>query len=193
MLLIENPVRVIGTLNLKKIVFGCGKEIPDNSSFCGTSLQKSSKPKLQTFAPVYTSNSGNRKSHAKLIGGVVVAVVIIAAVLVIATNLAAFTSYVLGRSVINPPKPEVTMVSGEGGFEGLNYVFRVDVNVRNIGGAGTIEVFAQINGAGIYDEASQKIYLDEDSSQSLQFVFDVSVLGPLEDPSISYEAWAQPA
>jgi hypothetical protein len=192
---------VIGTLNLKKLFLEdfklysskYGKEIPDNSSFCGKNLQKTSKPKLQTSAPVYTSNPRNGKSHAKLIGRVVVAVVIIAAVLVIATNLPAFTSYVLGRPVTNPPKPEVTMVSGEGGFEGLNYVFRVNVNVKNIGGAGTIEVFAQINGAGMYDEASQRIYLDEDASQSLQFVFDVSIWGSLEDPSISYEAWAQPS
>jgi hypothetical protein len=128
----------------------------------------------------------------KLIAGVTVAVVIIAAVLVIVSNLPAFSSSVLGP-VVNPPKPQVTMVNGQDTFDGLDYVFKVDVNVRNNGGAGTIEVFAEINGAGRYEQKSQKIHLDEGATQSLHFVFDISVWGSLGQPSINYKAWAQTA
>ena len=166
----------------------CGKEIPDNATFCsyfGTNIQATSKPEIQTS--VYSSKPSSGKSHAKLIGGVVAAIVIIAIVFVIVSNLPGFSG-----NLFNPTNPDVTMISGNEGFEGLNYVYKVHVNVRNNGGSGRVEVFAQINGAGRYEEKSQIINLDEGESRSLQFVFDISVLGTLGNPSISYKAWANP-
>jgi len=164
----------------------CGKEIPDDATFCshcGTKVQQTLKPQT----PVYYSKPKSGKSYGKIIGGLVVVIVIIGIFLFVISNLPGFNG-----NLLNPTKPEITMVSGEEGFEGLNYVFRVNVNVRNNGGAGEIEVFAQINGAGRYEEKSQIITLGEGESRSLQFVFDISFLGSLGNPSITYKAWANP-
>jgi len=164
----------------------CGKEIPDNSTFCshcGTKIQQTSKPPT----PVHYSKPKSGKSYGKIIGGIVAVIIIIGIFLFIISNLPGFHG-----NLLNPTNPEITMVSGEEGLEGLNYVFRVNVNVRNNGGAGQIEVFAQINGAGRYEEESQVITLSEGESRSMQFVFDISFLGSLGNPQISYKAWANP-
>ncbi len=45
------------------------------------------------------------------------------------------------------PKPEIISVYGHEGLYGLNYVYYVEVTVRNNGGDGWIKVFAEISGA----------------------------------------------
>jgi hypothetical protein len=91
--------------------------------------------------------------------------------------------------ILNSPKPEITVLTGYESFQGLNYVFKVDVTVKNNGAEGTVTVHAQINGAGRYETQEQSIHLDSSESKSLQFVFDISLWGSLTQPSISYKAW----
>jgi len=83
------------------------------------------------------------------------------------------------------------MVSGYESLQGLlNYVYKVDVTVKNNGADGTCMVYAEISGAGRYEKKYQRIYLTNGESRSLQFVFDISLWGAITSPSITYRAWA---
>ncbi|MCW4001251.1 MAG: hypothetical protein NWE93_13540 [Candidatus Bathyarchaeota archaeon] len=93
-------------------------------------------------------------------------------------------------AIVDPPNPQVTSINGRESFSNLDYTYKVDVTVRNNGGAGNVEVFAEINGAGKYEQQSNTVYLAKGESKSMQFTFDLSVWGSLGQPSVNYRAWA---
>jgi hypothetical protein len=114
-------------------------------------------------------------------------IVLVGAVIVIV--VLAIISYSVLTSFVNRPNPEITMVDGHGGLQGLNYVHYVDVKVTNNGGEGWIRVYAEINGPR-YEEQNQRIYMDEGDTEQLQFVFDVGILDSFS--SVTSKAWAIP-
>jgi len=121
-----------------------------------------------------------KKSPTKwiVIGGAVIAIVVLA-----------FVAYSVLNSFVNRPNPDITMVNGHDGFQGLNYVVYVDVRVTNQGGEGWIKVYAEVSGGGRYEELNQRVYIDSGETKQLQFVFDVGFLQSLFS-SMTYRAWA---
>jgi len=107
-------------------------------------------------------------------------------VIIVAILLVAFVLFPL----INRPQPEVTLVNGYESFQGLNYVYRVDVNVKNNGADGWVRVYAELSGAGRYEKLDKRIYLAKGESDSVQFSFDISIWGALTSPAVTYRAWA---
>ena len=93
---------------------------------------------------------------------------------------------------IYSPNPQVVMMNGHEGFSGLNYVYNVDTTVKNNGASGWVTVYAEINGAGRYEQQNTKIYLANGESKSATLTFDISVWGSLTNPTISYKVWAVP-
>ncbi|MDH5779748.1 MAG: hypothetical protein OEZ29_04045 [Candidatus Bathyarchaeota archaeon] len=93
--------------------------------------------------------------------------------------------------LVNRPRPEITLLDGHGYMQGLNYLYRVDVAVKNNGGGGWVTVHAEISTTGRYEKQDQRVYLDAGESKSLQYVFDISFWGTLFS-SIEYSAWAVP-
>jgi len=112
-----------------------------------------------------------------IVVGIVIGIVVIA-------------SLIFAYNILNRPKPEITLVNGYESFQGLNYVCKVDVTVKNNGADGWIKVYAEISGAGRYEKQEERIYLANGGSRSLQFVFDISLWGAISSPSITYRAWA---
>jgi len=99
-------------------------------------------------------------------------------------------AYIQISAFLNRPKPEVILLDGYESFRGfLNYVYVVDVGVKNNGEGGWITVYAEITGMGKYEEQSKQLYLENNQEEILKFVFDVSVWGALTSPSIQYRAW----
>jgi hypothetical protein len=92
--------------------------------------------------------------------------------------------------IVNSPKPEITMVDGHDGFQGLNYVYYVDTTIKNNGVNGWVTVYAEINGGGRYEKQDRQVYLGNGESKSETFAFDISFLGALSDSSIRYKTWA---
>jgi len=92
---------------------------------------------------------------------------------------------------LNPPRPEIISTNGYDGFQGLNYVLYIDVNVKNNGGSGYVIVYAEISGAGKYEKKESTIYLSSGQTQDVHFTFDVSFWGALLS-QITYRAWAVP-
>lgn len=165
----------------------CGKDISEESTFCphcGKEIPKISKAVIETKD---SSSVQVKKSYGKIIGTIVALIIIIAIVLFVVSMLPGFHG-----NLLNPTDPEITMLTGQEGFEGLNYVFKVDLNVKNNGGSGEVEVFAEIDGSGRIEEKSQTIHLEEGETKSLHFVFDITILGSLGDMSMNYKAWAYP-
>lgn len=116
----------------------------------------------------------------------------IAAVIVVSVLVLVFLFMFQSGMVGNPfgPQPEVILVSGHIGAQGLNYVYYVDANVRNNGNAGYVTVYAEINGAGRTEQQDQRVYVGTEDSRSLTFTFDISLWGSPTDASITYKAWA---
>jgi hypothetical protein len=110
--------------------------------------------------------------------------IIIVAIVLISVFAFVFSTF------INIPKPEVTLVNGYESFQGFNYVYKVDVSVRNNGASGWVKVYAEISGAGRYEKQYKRIYLASGESDARQFVFDISLWGALTNPTITYRAWA---
>ena len=134
--------------------------------------------------PPPPSNKGSKNTI--VLAGITVVIVVSVLVLVF---LFMFQSGMVG----NPfgPQPEVLIVSGHVGAQGLNAVYYVDVNVRNNGNAGYAIVYAEITGdAGKYEKQEQRVYIGTEDSRSLTFTFDISAWGSLNDLSIDYNAWA---
>jgi len=90
------------------------------------------------------------------------------------------------------PKPEIVLLDGYDGFQGLNYVVYIDVGVKNNGGEGWVTVYAEIEGAGKYEKKEQTIYMLSGETKQLQFVFDISFWNALFS-SLTYRAWAVPS
>lgn len=116
-------------------------------------------------------------------------------ILVIATLFVSFSMFSGSSNIftrfINPPRPEIISKYGHDGFHGLNYVFFVDVTVRNNGGEGWIKVFADMEGAGRYEKKDVRIWLGSSETKKLTFTFDVSFLGTLFSlGNLKYRAWA---
>lgn len=107
-------------------------------------------------------------------------------IIIILVSVAAFVFL----TFINKPKPQITLVNGHEGFQGLNYVYYVDVSVKNNGVDGWIKVYAEIKGAGRYETQDKRVYVASGQTYSLQFVIDISLWGALSNPTISYRAWA---
>jgi hypothetical protein len=89
------------------------------------------------------------------------------------------------------PKPEIIRLDGYGGFEGFNYVFYVDVTVKNNGGEGYVSVFAEIRATGKYEKQEQILYMYKGQSQNVRFTFDITLWGSLVG-QVTYKAWAVP-
>jgi hypothetical protein len=69
-----------------------------------------------------------------------------------------------------PHQYYVVRYTSRTGFEGLNYVFSVDVVVQNIGNAsGQARVWSQLNQGSNHYEKHQDIYLSAGESQSYTF------------------------
>ena len=90
--------------------------------------------------------------------------------------------------LLNRPKPDIILLNGHDGFQGLNYVVFVDVNVKNNGAEGWVTTYAELSGGGRYEEQNQRIYLASGETKQLQFVFDVTIWNSLFS-SMTYRAW----
>ena len=124
----------------------------------------------------------SKKSPMKwIVVGTVIGIVVIG--IVVASLISAY-------NILNRPKPEITLVNGYESFQGLNYVYKVDVTVKNNGADGWIKVYAEISGTGRYEKQEERTYLTNGESKSLQFVFDISFWEAISSPSITYHAWA---
>lgn len=123
----------------------------------------------------------NRTAIGKilLIAILVVAVVAVAAIVFVALPALGITA----------PKPEVTITQSHQGLLGLNYVYYVDATVKNNGASGNVTVYASINGADRTEQQNTSVYIAAGESQTVTLTFDISVLGMLSDPSITYKAW----
>ncbi len=128
-------------------------------------------------------------TNSKTVLSIIVASLIVVAVV---AGVYFFALPALHIPGLNNPNPEITMVTGHEGLQGLNYVYYVDATVKNNGVSGWIALYAEINGAGRYERQDTRIYLGDGESQLHTFTFDISVLGTLSQPSISYKAWATP-
>jgi hypothetical protein len=121
-----------------------------------------------------------KKYPLKWIGiGAIIGVVIIA-------------SLIFAYSILNRPNPQIILLDGHDGFQGVNYVAYVDVSVKNNGGDGWVTVYAEIEGAGKYEKKEQRIYMASGETKQLQFVFDISFWNALFS-SLNYRAWAVPS
>ena len=134
----------------------------------------------QTSIPQPPSSQPPKKQFSK---GLLVGTVLIIVVLVAVVAFVFFT-------FVNKPKPQITLINGHEGFQGFNYVYYVDVSVKNNGVDGWVRVYAEINGAGRVEQQDKRVYVASGRSNSLQFVFDISLWGALSNPSISYRTWA---
>jgi flagellar basal body-associated protein FliL len=114
--------------------------------------------------------------------GIIVGIALFTGALLVYMNVQRATSL---------PKPEIIMLNGYTGSQNLNYVFYVDVTVKNNGEEGYIKVYAEINGAGKYEKQEQLLYLGKGQSQNLKFTFDISFWNALFS-QITYNAWATP-
>ena len=89
------------------------------------------------------------------------------------------------------PQPDIVLVDGYDGFQGLSYVAFVDVKVKNNGGDGWVTVYAELEASGYYEELNQRTFLASGQTKDLRFVFDISLLGQ-DFSTVSYRAWADP-
>jgi hypothetical protein len=112
-----------------------------------------------------------------LIGAIIISVIYIA--------------FVYVPHVASLPKPEITKLDGYGGFEGLNYVYYVDVTVKNNGEEGYVSVFAELKATGKYEKQEQILYMYKGQSQNVRFTFDITLWGALTS-QVTYKAWAVP-
>jgi flagellar basal body-associated protein FliL len=100
--------------------------------------------------------------------------------------------YMSVQRAVSLPKPEITKLDGYGGFQqNLNWVFYVDVTVKNNGEEGNVIVYAEISGAGKYEKKEQLVYLAKGESKDLRFTFDISFWNAVFS-QITYKAWAVP-
>jgi hypothetical protein len=141
------------------------------------------QPSILWKGDMAQQNSVPQPQKKQFSKGIIVGIAIITIVLV-SVFLFVFSTF------INKPNPQITLVNGYEGFQGLNYVWYVDVSVKNNGASGWVKVYAEISGAGKYEQKDQRIYLGNGETDSLQFVFDISILGSLGNPTITYRAWA---
>lgn len=89
---------------------------------------------------------------------------------------------------INRPRPDIVLLDGHDGFQGLNYVVYVDVGVKNHGSDGWVTVYAELRSAGRYEEKNSRIYMTSGETKQLQFVFDVGFWNTVFS-SMTYKAW----
>ena len=123
-----------------------------------------------------------KKSPMKWIGvGIVIAIIVVASI---------YVAYSVLIPLINRPKPDIILLNGHDGFQGLNYVVYVDVDVKNNGGDGWVTVYAELTGGGRYEEKNERIFLASGETKQLQFVFDVSFWSSVFS-SMTYEARAE--
>lgn len=122
-----------------------------------------------------------KKSPTKwIVVGVVIGIVIIASVIV---------AYSVLKPLVNRPRPDITLLDGHDGFQGLNYVIYVDVGVKNHGGDGWVKVYAELRSGGRYEEQNKRIYMASGENKQLQFVYDVSFWSSVFS-TMTYKAWA---
>jgi flagellar basal body-associated protein FliL len=114
--------------------------------------------------------------------GIIVGIALFASALLVYMNVQRATSL---------PKPEITKLDGYGSLQNLNYIFYVDVTVKNNGEEGNVIVYAEISGAGKYEKKEQLVYLAKGESKDLSFTFDISFWNVLFS-QITYNAWATP-
>jgi hypothetical protein len=150
----------------------CGKEVPVSAEFCPYCGEKL----LQTSQlPPVPSPKKVQHINNQIWASILAIVIIVAAI---------GAAYVL----INQPRPEITLTNGHDGFQGLNYVAFVDVNVKNNGAAGFVTVHSELSGGGRFEQQEQTVYLNAGEIKSVQFVFDISFWNSLFS-SMSYRVW----
>jgi len=115
----------------------------------------------------------------------------IGVIVAIALFAGALWVYMSVQRAVSLPKPEITKLDGYGSLQNLNYIFYVDVTVKNNGEEGNVIVYAEISGAGKYEKKEQLIYLAKGESKDLSFTFDISFWNALFS-QITYSAWAVP-
>ena len=86
------------------------------------------------------------------------------------------------------PKPEIVTLDGHGGLSGLNYMFNVDVTVKNNGREGWVRIYVELENAGRYEKQDRRLYLDANERKSTTFEFDTTLWGSLTSET-SYRAW----
>jgi len=91
--------------------------------------------------------------------------------------------------IMNRPNPDITLLDGNDGFQGFDYVVYVDVGIKNHGGEGWVRVYAELRGGGRYEEKSSRIYMASGQTKQIRFVFDVDWWDTLFS-SMNYRAWA---
>ena len=115
-----------------------------------------------------------------IVVGITIGIVIIASI-VLAFNFL--------NPLVNRPRPDITLLDGHDGFQGLNYVVYVDVGVKNLGGDGWVIVYAELRSGGRYEEKNERIYMASGETKQLQFVYDVGFWNTVFS-SMTYKAWA---
>jgi hypothetical protein len=129
----------------------------------------------------------NSNTALKVIG-VVFAIVIIIAVLIVALPSLNNVGNNLAQTV-NPPNAVVTSTNIRTGTSGLDYMAYVDVSVHNNGGPGTVVVWAKVTQGSNSWTKSQSIYMDEKGSQDLTLTFSEVSLFSLND--LHSTAWVE--
>lgn len=150
----------------------CGTEVDEETPFCpncGTPLHADM---LSGKSP----RIGPKLSH--------VAIAITVCIIIVMVSYSAYVFLVR-------PKPDIVLVNGYDGFQGLTYVAFIDVKVKNNGGDGWVTVYAELEASGYYEELNQRTHLASGQTKDLQFVFDISLLDQ-EFSAFTYRAWAVP-
>jgi len=150
---------------------------------CGAELKEEAKFCPNCGAPIGTTTESKRIERAPMISRIVKITGIAIAIIVVS---------IVVFSLAIRPRPEIVLVNGHDGFQGLNYVAFVDVGVRNNGGDGWVTVYAELRGSGYYGELNKRVYLASGETKNLQFVFDISFWNQ-GFSALSYKAWAVPS
>ena len=137
---------------------------------CGTELNEDAKFCPECGTPIPTLTIERERAHAPR--NLVKAILILGAIAIIAIAIWGLPRFIM--PFLNRPKPDIVLLDGRDGFQGLNYVAFVDVGVRNNGGEGWVTVYAELEGSGYYEELNQRVYLASGETKNLQFVFDIS-------------------
>jgi predicted nucleic acid-binding Zn ribbon protein len=137
----------------------CGTELKEDAKFC---------PECGTPIPTLTIERERAPASRNLVN----AILILGAIAIIIIAIWGIPRFIM--PFLNRPKPDIVLLDGHDGFQGLNYVAFVDVGVRNNGGEGWVTVYAELEGSGYYEELNQRVHLASGETKNLQFVFDIS-------------------
>lgn len=133
------------------------------------------------------SETGLEKGKDTLSKWIVVAIVV--GIVVAVFCIALYVSYFAVNPFVSSPIPDIILLDGHDGFQGIDYVVYIDVGVKNNGGEGWVTVYAELDSAGRYEEKSSRIFLASGETKQLQFVYDVGFWNTVFS-SMTYKARA---